>query len=97
MASRFLAGARPLVARISTRFPRRATFNIVGPKVPGDVDDRVSNNIEIPPPPHGSSYRTLECINVGEDVSEISESRIPNFLVGLIPRLPGTEIDHEGY
>ena len=36
----------PHAARISALFPRGATFNIVGPIDPADVDVRVSNNIE---------------------------------------------------
>jgi hypothetical protein len=36
----------PHAARISTRFPGGATFNIVGPKPAADWDARASNNIE---------------------------------------------------
>ena len=36
----------PDAARIGTRYPRGATFNIVGSNHSADVDDRVSNNIE---------------------------------------------------
>ncbi len=36
----------PHAGRFRTFFPRGATFNIVGPKNPADVDGRVSNNIE---------------------------------------------------
>jgi hypothetical protein len=72
-ASSELDGAHPPGTRIRTRFPSGATFNIVGPRVPADVDDRVSNNIE-----NGTfaarvlAPRILECLNVGEDVSGYS-------------------------
>jgi hypothetical protein len=78
-----LDGARLLAVRISTRSPRGATFNIVGPrhfgdgdvgpKAQADVDDRASNNIE-----NGTaaarvlSSRALECLEAGKDVSENS-------------------------
>ncbi len=36
----------PYAARISTRYSRGATFNIVGSNHSANVDDRASNNIE---------------------------------------------------
>ncbi len=36
----------PHAARFRTRFPGGATLNIVGPRLPADVDDRAPNNVE---------------------------------------------------